>query len=203
MSRLEKLSISGIRSFNPKESGVIIFNTPLTLIVGENGTGKTTIIESLKYATTGNFPPNTKGGAFLYDPAIAGQIDTKAEIKLRFINNSDKHISCCRILQVFQRGGKQVQKTLETNLYQETGGDGAFLISTKLTEIDQLIPEHLGVSQPLLDSVIFCHQEESTWPIGEPRVLKEKLDLIFDSAKYIKAHKSLKDTKKTIGSDIK
>lgn len=76
------------------------------------------------------------------------------------------------------------------------------LLSSKLAEIDREVPEHLGVSPPLLDSIIFCHQEESTWPISEPRVLKERLDQIFCSVKYNKALKGLKDAKKSIG-DIK
>ena len=47
----------------------IVFTAPLTLIVGWNGSGKTTIIESLKYATTGDLPTNSKsGGAFIHDP---------------------------------------------------------------------------------------------------------------------------------------
>ena len=29
-----------------------------------------TIIECLKYATTGDQPPNTKGGAFVHDPKV-------------------------------------------------------------------------------------------------------------------------------------
>lgn len=29
-----------------------------------------TIIECLKYATTGDLPPNTKGGAFVHDPKV-------------------------------------------------------------------------------------------------------------------------------------
>ncbi len=41
MSRIEKLSILGIRSFGPQHQETIAFNTPLTLIVGYNGSGKT------------------------------------------------------------------------------------------------------------------------------------------------------------------
>jgi len=73
MSKIEKLLIRGIRSFNPDvyaEDNVITFLTPLTLIVGPNGSGKTTIIECLKYATTGDLPPNSKGGAFIHDPKV-------------------------------------------------------------------------------------------------------------------------------------
>ncbi len=41
MSSIEKLRISGIRSFGPNEAGVIEFYSPLTIIVGQNGAGKT------------------------------------------------------------------------------------------------------------------------------------------------------------------
>lgn len=44
----------------------IEFYSPLTMIVGQNGSGKTTIIECLKYACTGKLPP---GGA-----STAGQV---------------------------------------------------------------------------------------------------------------------------------
>ena len=49
----------------------IQFFSPLTLIVGHNGSGKTTVIECLKYATTGQLPPNSKGGAFIHDPKVS------------------------------------------------------------------------------------------------------------------------------------
>lgn len=68
MSRIEGMSVQGVRSFAPMTRETITLGTPLTLIVGYNGSGKTTLIECLKYATTGQLPPNSKGGAFVYDP---------------------------------------------------------------------------------------------------------------------------------------
>ncbi|WUR04171.1 DNA repair protein RAD50 [Vairimorpha necatrix] len=62
MTILKKLVIKGIRSYNPNKEQTIDFQTPLTLIIGQNGTGKTTLIECLKYITTGTLPPNSKGG---------------------------------------------------------------------------------------------------------------------------------------------
>ena len=41
---------------------MIQFPKPLTLIVGRNGAGKTTIIECLKMATTGELPPSARAG---------------------------------------------------------------------------------------------------------------------------------------------
>ena len=47
MSRLQKMSIRGIRSFSPYEEIKIEFFRPLTLIQGHNGCGKTVRIKLL------------------------------------------------------------------------------------------------------------------------------------------------------------
>jgi DNA repair protein RAD50 len=88
MSKIDKLSISGVRSFAPMSRETLQFHSPLTLIVGYNGSGKTTIIECLKYATTGEQPPNSKGGAFIHDPKLVGEREVLAQVKLRFL-------TCC------------------------------------------------------------------------------------------------------------
>lgn len=89
MSTISKLSIRGIRSFGTDQEDEqvsflnvnnffgnftifsfsqksLTFSSPLTLIVGENGCGKTTIIECLKYNLTGEMPPGSdKGKTFV------------------------------------------------------------------------------------------------------------------------------------------
>lgn len=73
----------GIRSFGPEErdKAVIKFSSPLTLILGQNGCGKTTIIEALKYATCGEIPGGTDGGSgFIHDPKLSGCIDVSHQI---------------------------------------------------------------------------------------------------------------------------
>jgi len=41
MSSIDKLAVRGIRSFGPFEEEKIEFYKPLTLILGQNGAGKT------------------------------------------------------------------------------------------------------------------------------------------------------------------
>ena len=91
MSQITKMSIRGIRSFSPDEAANIEFFTPLTVIVGQNGCGKTTTIECLKYVTSGTLPPNSKSGqSFVYDPNMYGESEVKACVKLRFKDNGGK-----------------------------------------------------------------------------------------------------------------
>lgn len=48
MTTLTKLGIQGIRSFSSERMESLEFERPVTLIVGHNGAGKTTVIECLK-----------------------------------------------------------------------------------------------------------------------------------------------------------
>lgn len=51
---------------------------------------------------------------------------------------------------------------------------------------------YLGVDKAVLSNVIFCHQEDSNWPLDESKQLKTKFDAIFSATKYIKALDSIR-----------
>lgn len=113
MSTLDELRIGGIRNFGSEveeqQVRIIIdfvaatfstnsfdvkyqkiqFASPLTLIVGANGCGKTTIIECIKYALTGEYPPNSNMGQnFLNDPKQNGLNEVKGYVRLRVSRNA-------------------------------------------------------------------------------------------------------------------
>lgn len=220
MASLNKLAIRGIRSFDDKTISVIEFFTPVTVIVGHNGSGKTTIIECLKYATTGDQPPNTRGGAFIHDPKMANEKEVKAQVKLRFHAANGTRMLAVRNLSVTaKKTSGLTMKTLESILALadsnvEKGGKvhcAFFLvysilhfvqrgvISTKCAEMDAEIPQLLGVSKSVLENVIFCHQEDSYWPLAEPSILKKKFDDIFEASRYVFSAPSYPPSHKCLG----
>ena len=60
-------------------------------------------------------------------------------------------------------------------------------LSSKCGELDREMISGLGVSKSVLNNVIFCHQEESNWPLSEGKALKKKFDSIFAATKYWKS----------------
>ncbi|KAJ2156541.1 DNA repair protein rad50 [Coemansia sp. RSA 552] len=197
MSVIRKLLIQGVRSFDPQNQDIIEFYTPLTIIVGQNGCGKTTIIECLKYITTGELPPNSKGGAFIHDPKLVGEKEVKAQVKLRFNNISHRSMTCVRSILLTQKKLTLTQKTLEGALsFDATATEGKVSISSRCADLDATLPEQLGVSKAVLENVIFCHQEESNWPLSESSVLKKRFDEIFSATRYTKALDSIKTIRK-------
>ncbi|XP_023791868.1 LOW QUALITY PROTEIN: DNA repair protein RAD50 [Cyanistes caeruleus] len=196
MSRIEKMSILGVRSFGveDKDKQVITFFNPLTILVGPNGAGKTTIIECLKYISTGDFPPGTKGKTFVHDPKVANETDVRAQIRLQFRDVNGELVAVQRSMVCTQKGKAPEFKTLESVITRTKHGEKVSL-SSKCAEIDREMISALGVSKSVLNNVIFCHQEESNWPLSEGKALKQKFDEIFSATRYIKALEALRQVR--------
>ncbi|KAI9724717.1 MAG: DNA repair protein rad50 [Chrysothrix sp. TS-e1954] len=186
---------SSVRAFDNTRTENIQFYTPLTLIVGYNGSGKTTIIECLKYATTGDQPPNSKGGAFIHDPKLCGEKEVLAQVRLGFKGTGGAALVTTRSLQLTVKKNARSVKTIDSSLNMWKNGEKTTL-SKRNAEIDAIMPDYLGVSKAILDNVIFCHQDESLWPMSEPSVLKKKFDEIFEALKWTKAVDNLKIQRK-------
>ncbi|XP_028906603.1 DNA repair protein RAD50 [Ornithorhynchus anatinus] len=204
MSKIEKMSILGVRSFGieDKDKQIITFFNPLTILVGPNGAGKTTIIECLKYISTGDFPPGTKGNTFVHDPKVAHETDVRAQIRLQFRDVNGELVAVQRSMVCSQKGKKTEFKTLEGVITRSKHGDKVS-ISSKCTEIDQEMISSFGVSKSVLNNVIFCHQEDSNWPLSEGKALKQKFDEIFSATRYIKALETLRQVRQTQSGRVK
>ncbi len=184
---------------------VIEFYSPLTIIVGANGCGKTTIIESLKYAVTGALPPGVKSGqSFVHDPKSCNQSSVKANIKLRFTNKAGRTMVVIRSMEVTQKKTNMTFKALDGVIRSTDKVSGEKVsLSHKCSELDKQVPDLIGVSTPILQHVVFCHQEDSSWPLQEGAVLKKRFDDIFDSTRYAKALEAIRKSKLEYSSAAK
>ncbi|XP_047335105.1 DNA repair protein RAD50 [Impatiens glandulifera] len=205
MSTVDKMLIKGIRSFDPENKNVITFFKPLTLIVGPNGAGKTTIVECLKVACTGELPPNARSGqSFINDPKVAGETETKAQIKLRFKTAAGKDVVCIRSFQLTQKASKMEYKAIESVLQTLNPHTGEKVcLSYRCADMDREIPALMGVSKAVLENVIFVHQDEANWPLQDPSTLKKKFDDIFSATRYTKALEVIKKLHKDQAQEIK
>ncbi|KAH6643173.1 DNA repair protein rad50 [Boeremia exigua] len=141
-------------------------------------------------------PPNSKtNAAFLHDPKLRNEKELLAQVKLSFRSTSGVRMVATRNMQVIVKKNARSQKTLEGSLLMLKDGE-KHSISTRMAELDTMIPQYLGVSKAILDSVIFCHQEDSLWPLGDAKTLKTKFDEIFDALRYTKAIENIKMIRK-------
>jgi len=107
-----------------------------------------------------------------------------------------------RNIQLTVKKNTRSQKVLEANLVTARDGERRS-VSTRVAELDELIPECLGVSKAILESVIFCHQEDSLWPMSEPGSLKKRFDDIFEAVKYTKVIDNIKSLRKQHADELK
>ncbi|KAI8388332.1 uncharacterized protein BYT42DRAFT_491740 [Radiomyces spectabilis] len=111
---------------------------------------------------------------------------------------------CSRSLSLTQRKNTVSQKTLDNTLQRKDPQTGEVVsVSSRCADMDAELPVHLGVPKAILDNVIFCHQEDSNWPLAEPGTLKKKFDEILASTKYTKALDSIKDIRKKKAQEIR
>ncbi|KNH06487.1 DNA repair protein Rad50 [Perkinsela sp. CCAP 1560/4] len=206
MACLHKIQICGIRSFSPQfeDSQTVVFDNPLTVILGRNGAGKTTIIEACLNATTGGLPVGADKGSFVHDPRVLGEREVRGQIRMTFRANTGQDMQVTRTFQSRVTKGKVVTQTVDASLaYKDAVTKKTTSGTFRCSDIDKIIPDLLGVSPSVLTNVIFCHQEDANWCFGTPAEVKKRLDDIFSSTKYVGALEKLKDSGKHYKQEVK
>lgn len=133
----------------------------------------------------------------MHDPQSIGSSAVKALVKLRFTSRAGRTVAVIRSMELTQKKTTKSFKQLDGVIKMNDPKTGERVsIPHKCGELDRQVPMMLGVSKAILDHVLFCHQEDSSWPLMEGAVLKKRFDEIFDSTKYTKALKMFRDTEK-------
>ncbi|KAE9421570.1 hypothetical protein Angca_004748, partial [Angiostrongylus cantonensis] len=198
MVLLHQLMVRGVRSVgcSEEETQVIRFLDPLTIISGPNGSGKTTLIEALNYITTGALPSG-KLASFVHSLEVSLKPRVDGLVKLQFSDCKGRLcVATKRVNATMSKVGKLQCKSDEFNI-QITSSDG------HVSSLSSKIVHLLGVPAPILDNVIFCHQEESDWPLSEPKELKLRFDRIFQLTRFVKALEIMKKMKRDCEEQLK
>ncbi|TKR57799.1 hypothetical protein L596_030451 [Steinernema carpocapsae] len=194
MAELVSLKMTGIRSIGD-EPHVIKFLKPLTIIQGLNGTGKTTTIEALNYITTGSLPA---GGmkAFIHSNLISNKKRVDGSVMLVFKDSKGVEITATKRMYATtttrSKKGDAITRSDEFTLSFKDALGEDHQVSSKVMDFNKEMINRLGVPKAILDFVLFCHQEESNWPLSEPKALKMRFDAIFEVTKYTKALTNIK-----------
>ena len=200
MTTIDKVAICGIRSYDPAALTVIKFFKPLTIILGNNGCGKTTIIESLKYVCSGDVPPlSERGRTFVHDPHHCSVNVVKACVKVAFKTRENKPVIVNSSMQLTVKKTRTEFKTIDgiVRMYDDISGEQVAL-SHKCADMKKVVPELMGVSHAILNNVIFCHQEDANWPLAEAKKLKEKFDEIFATSRWSKSLQNINQYRKAL-----
>lgn len=142
------------------------------------------------------------GKSFIHDPSMMPKGKTIANVKMQFIGNDNKRYVVSRGIEGTKKK-TMTMKTLDTTLSRMLDNGEFSSISSKCGDLNDEMQRVLGVSEPILNYVIFCHQEDSNWPLGTASEVKEKFDKIFAADKYNKVLKEIKDVRKNQMDELK
>lgn len=102
-----------------------------------------------------------------------------------------------------RRRTTQQCKTLESALQTYDAAGKKVSQSYRCADMDREVPELMGVSKAIIESVIFAHQEDANWPLADSSTLKKKFDDIFAATRYTKALEAIKKFRKEQAQEVK
>lgn len=188
--------IRGVRSFSTSNEKAQSINfTPLTLIVGANGSGKTSIIESLKFIISGDEPPLSDSRRNFINST---KKDSTAAIELHFENFKGELCHAKREIVQPARGA-----ATPGVLSSYKVGSRTWVNVHKQDEWSRTIPRLFNLpNHAILNYVILCHQELNSWCMGDSHSVKQIFDKIFGCEQYKKEIKHIQAEIKTCKNDI-
>lgn len=193
--------IQGIRSYSTdiSRSQTLDFY-PLTLIVGHNGSGKTSIIEALKFIIAGEEPPLSDSRRNFINTSKKSQPNKNspfASIEVKFTNVKNEFCIARReILQAYKTATPSISSSYKI-------GENHWKNVHKQDDWNRNIPLLFNLPNPaILDNVVLCHQEENLWCMGESNNVKSIFDRIFGCEQYKKEIRHIDAEIKTCRTEL-
>lgn len=211
MATIDKLEVKGIRSYGSDKNTRIEFFQPLTIIVGNNGSGKSTILEAIVKVISGQEPPIGTNASFIRDPNIDSQTTTEARISLNFTTAQGRLYTVSRkfCIENDPNSSKSSFNTKSAVLTKcsigpsniRTRQDVRTFKSTK--ELSDVVLDHMQTRKSVLNKVLFVHQEDSLWPLEKKQTLKDNFDGLFETTQYNTIIACFREQNKKLDQDLK
>lgn len=125
-------------------------------------------------------------------------------VRLKLMTLKGQPFWVTRIARIRLMGGDKVKfESAESKMEMGLEDGRRQTVASKAGAVTQHVSDVLGVSTAVLEYVIFCHQEDSNWPLGEAKSVKSRFDEIFAVERYTKAIDEMRGARKTFMSDVK
>lgn len=128
------------------------------------------------------------------------------QVKLRLLTAKGDKVTVCRSMRtsIPTRGNTSNLKfeTLDSTIDIERNGERR-TISKRCVDVNAEMANVMQVSKSIINNVLFCHQEDSNWPLEESKKLKERFDTIFGTSEYNKAIEKIIKLRKKYDAEAK
>ncbi len=102
-----------------------------------------------------------------------------------------------RTYRITNKGAKKLEfRKLDQILKYRDAEGKERSINNSCIDMDKQMSKLFGVSNAVLENVIFCHQEETLWPFADQTHLKKIFDEIFETEKYTKVLQDMRQEAK-------
>lgn len=93
-------------------------------------------------------------------------------------------------------------KSEDCTLHMQTA-DNEITLSKRKDEATDIMCGVMGVSKAIINYVLFCHQEESDWPLGTDQEVMSRFDKIFGTTEYNSALEKIRKKRKDLENEVK
>lgn len=108
----------------------------------------------------------------------------------------------CRSAKVFKNKQKMQFKTLDATITLSDGTRDMPSISKRNDDATNDMCTAIGVSKAIINHVLFCHQEDSDWPLRTDKEVMDIFDKIFGTTEYNNALDEIRAMRKRYDADI-
>lgn len=140
----------------------------------------------------------------MHDPKLKAQKEVTGTVRLKLMTLKGQPFWVTRIARIKLLGGDKTKfESAESKMEMGMEDGRRQTVASKSQAVTQHVSDILGVSTAVLEYVIFCHQEESNWPLNEAKSVKSRFDEIFAVERYTKAIDEMRSARKGFVAEVR